>query len=101
MRVDPGWRLRLEPQVRKRLPAERNLERGQYSADDFLRFDLTEEVLDYLAAAFDVLEIIQVGHRRLRVENALTVESFDLVGRIDQEDPEVVVPVLVLSLIHI
>ena len=85
MQLDPHWRPRLEAQVHQQLPAERDLERGRYSADDFLRYDLTDQLLDYLVAAFDVLEIIEIGHRRLRVDNAVTVESFDLVARSDRQ----------------
>jgi hypothetical protein len=95
LRPDPNWRLRLEAQVREQLPADRDLERGLYSADDFLRYDLTDQLMNYLAAAFDVLEIIEVGYRRLRVDNAVTVESFDLVARADDDDPTLVIPVLV------
>ncbi len=95
MRLDPGWRPRLEAQVRRQLPAVRDLERGLYSADDFLRYDLTDQLMEYLTAAFDVLEIIEIGHRRLRVDNAVTVESFDLIARSDADDPTLVVPVLV------
>ncbi len=71
------------------------MERGLYSADDFLRYDLTDQVMDYLVSAFDVLEIIELGHRRLRVDNAVTVESFDVVARIDDDDLTLVIPVLV------
>lgn len=95
MRLDPNWRPRLEAQVRQQLPADRDLERGLYSADDFLRYDLTDQLLNYLVAAFDVLEIIEIGDRRLRVDNAVAVESFDLVARSDPDDPTLVVPVLV------
>lgn len=52
------------------LPADRDLELGLYSADDFLRYDLTDELLDYLANAFDVLEVIGLNRRRLRVDQA-------------------------------
>ena len=69
------------------------------SADDFIRCDLTDGLLEYLAEAFDVLEIISVGHRRLRVDQAVTVESFDIIAKIDDEDPTVVVP-LSLSIWH-
>ncbi|MDH3682959.1 MAG: hypothetical protein OEV40_23765 [Acidimicrobiia bacterium] len=65
-----------------------------YSADDFIRYDLTDAVLDYLVDAFDVLEIVAVCHRRLRVDNAVTVESFDIVARVDEVEPTVVVPIL-------
>lgn len=51
--------------------------------------------MNYLAAAFDVLEIIDVGYRRLRVDNAVTVESFDLVATADDHDPTLVRPLLV------
>ncbi len=95
MRLDPTWRPRLEAQVRRQLPADRDLERGLYSADDFIRYDLTDDLLDYLVAAFDVLEIIDIGYRRLRVDNAVTVESFDLVARSDPDEPTLVIPVLV------
>ena len=95
MRLDPGWHPRLEAQVRQQLPAERDLEHGLYSADDFLRYDLTDQVMEYLATAFDVPEIIDIGHRRLRVENAVPVESFDLIARSDEHDPTLVIPVLV------
>lgn len=95
MRLDPNWRLRLEAQVREQLPADRDLELGIYSADDFLRYDLSDQVMSYLATAFDVLEIIDLGHRRLRVDNAVTVDSFDLIARIDEDDPTLVVPILV------
>ena len=60
----------------------------------FIRYDLTDEVLEYLVDAFDVLEIIAVGRRRLRVDNAVTVESFDIIARTDEVDPTIVVPVL-------
>lgn len=51
--------------------------------------------MDYLVAAFDVLEVIEIGHRRLRVDNAVTVESFDLIARADADDSTLVIPVLV------
>ena len=95
MHLDPGWRTRLEQQVREQMPAARDLDGGLYSADDFLRYDLTDQVMDYLTAAFDVLEVIDIGYRRLRVEEAITVESFDIVARADDDDPTMVVPVLV------
>ena len=95
MRLDPDWRPRLEAQVRQQLPDERDLEQGSYSANDFLSYDLTDQLMDYLVAAFDVLEIIEISHRRLRVDNALAVESFDLIARADSNDPTLVIPVLV------
>jgi hypothetical protein len=50
LHLDPDWRARLEAQVRQQLPIERDLERGLYSADDFLRYDLTDDLLHYLVA---------------------------------------------------
>ncbi len=75
------------------MPVERDLEAGLYSADDFLRYDLTDGLLDYLADAFDVLEVIALNRRRLRVDEAVTVESFDIVAKVDEINPSVVVPV--------
>ena len=99
MRLDPLGRRWLEAEARRPLPASRDLDAGVYSADDFVRYDLTDAVLDYLVDAFDVLEIVAVGHRRLRVDNAVTVESFDIVARADENEPTKVVPIL-LSIWH-
>jgi len=68
MRLGPDWRSRLEPQVRQQLPAERDLEQGLYSADDFLQYDLTDQLMGYLVAAFDVWEIID----KSRIEEELS-----------------------------
>lgn len=95
MRLDPTGRARLEAQVRAQLPANRDLEAGKYSAEDFIQLDLTDEVLNYLADAFDVLEIFDVNRRLLRIDDAITVSSFDLVAKVDDSDPGLVVPLLV------
>ena len=42
-----------------------------------------------------MLETIDIGYRRLRVDNAVTVESFDLVARSDRDEPTLVIPILV------
>lgn len=93
MRLDPLARRWLAAEARRQLPPVRDLEAGEYSADDFIRYDLTDQLLEYLVDAFDVLEIVAVGHRRLRVDNAVTVDSFDLVARHDDGHPPTVVPV--------
>ncbi|MCB0993722.1 MAG: hypothetical protein KDB21_01430 [Acidimicrobiales bacterium] len=81
MRLDPRGREWLEAEARLQLPVERDLERGAYSAQDFIRYDLTDDLLEYLVQAFDVLEVIAPGRRRLRVENAVTVDCFDVVAK--------------------
>lgn len=93
LRIDPLARQWLEVEARLQLPAERDLEAGLYSADDFLRYDLTNGLLDYLADAFDVLEVIGLNRRRLRVDQGVTVESFDIIAKVDENDPLMVVPV--------
>ncbi|MDH3683286.1 MAG: hypothetical protein OEV40_25460 [Acidimicrobiia bacterium] len=93
MRLDPLARQWLEAEARRQLPPVRDLEAGEYSADDFIRYDLTDQLLEYLVDAFDVLEIIGVGHRRLRVDNAVTVQSFDIIARTEEADPTTVVAV--------
>ena len=97
MRTDPQARAWLEAEARLQLPEHRDPELGRYSADDFIRYDLTDDLLEYLADAFDVLEIIAPNRRRLRVDNARTVESFDIVAKADDDDPGVVIP-LALSI---
>lgn len=93
MRLDPQGRAWLEAEARLQPPEDRELELGHYSAGDFIRYDLTDDLLDYLADAFDVLEIIAPNRRRLRVDNARTVESFDIVAKADEHDPAVVIPI--------
>ncbi len=66
MRIDPHGRAWLEAEARLQLSAERDLEAGLYSADDFIRYDLNDSLLDYLARAFDVLEIIACRCPKLR-----------------------------------
>lgn len=83
----------LEAEARLQLPAVRNLDIGEYSAGDFIRYDLTDGVLDYLVDAFDVLEIVQIGHRRLRVDQAVTVGSFDIIARVDEAKVTEIMPV--------
>ena len=100
MRIDPLGRAWLEAEARLQLPALRDIEAGRYSADDFIRYDLTDQVLNYLADAFDVLEIIAPNRRRLRVEQARTVESFDIVAKASEEDPNVVMPIALSIWIH-
>ncbi len=93
MRLAPDARRWLEAEARSQLPAVRDLDIGDYSADDFIRYDLTDNVLDYLVDAFDVLEIIDIGYRRLRVDQAVTAESFDIIARVDEVDLTEIVPV--------
>ena len=100
MRIDPQGRAWLEAEARLQLPEHRDLELGRYSADDFIRYDLTDDLLDYLADAFDVLEIIAPNRRRLRVDNARTVESFDIVAKADDDDPVVVGPIALSIWLH-
>jgi hypothetical protein len=78
----------------------RDLETGRYSASDFVRYDLTDHVLDYLAEAFDILEIIAPGRRRLRVENARTVESFDIIAQESAAKPGHVMPIALSIWLH-
>lgn len=100
MRIDPQGRAWLESEARLQLPATRDLETGRYSASDFVRYDLTDHVLDYLAEAFDVLEIIAPGRRRLRVENARTVESFDIIAQESAANPGHVMPIALSIWLH-
>ncbi len=100
MQIDPHARAWLEAEARLQLPATRDLEQGRYCADDFIRYDLTDDILDYLAEAFDVLEIIAPGRRRLRIDNARTVESFDLIAKVDDQDPTVVIPITLSIWLH-
>ncbi len=93
MRIDPLARQWLDAEARLQLSTERDLEAGRYSADDFLRYDLTDGLLDYLANAFDVLEVIGINRRRLRVDQGVTVESFDIIAKVDENDQSIVVPV--------
>ncbi|MCP4087862.1 MAG: hypothetical protein GY745_22875 [Actinomycetia bacterium] len=100
MRIDPHGRAWLEAEARLQLSAERDLEAGLYSADDFIRYDLNDSLLDYLAHAFDVLEIIAPNRRRLRVDNARTVESFDIIAKADELDPTLVTPIALSIWVH-
>lgn len=100
MRIDPYGRAWLQAEARLLLPATRHLETGLYSADDFIRYDLTDGMLAYFAEAFDVLEIIAPNRRRLRVENARTVESFDTVAKADEHDPALIIPIALSIWLH-